>query len=823
MRYLLLSSVLGLLALSVTFTFAAGCAAILRVHALRGREQMMCKVWWAVLILSLIPLHLSILFPARGYITLLVANRITEITSTYYVPPDSNEVESVAEKPQGGSVTLVPKQYIEPVEITDPTSLVCASLLVLWVSVAAVKFILPLRDYVLGKRRLQRCSIPLERGRVREIFDECAVILNSSRVTAELMLVTGGRVCSPCVCGIFAPKVYIDETTAAMPDEKLRYIFVHELMHIKQQHLMLKLLASAAAAVHWFNPVARLCLVAIARDCELACDRSVVEHFGAGSQEAYMYTILETAKRVCAVRAYAGVKTLGGALFLSETSDKHFIERRYVNMKLKPTFKYPYALVALVLSVCLAFSGFVVWVCGLPGDNGTNESINNNYSTGSALLDEGIRAYYGLNADDPISAEMLEGIKTIELKPSTIFTQMDDFSVNNLAEKLSNGVFVEYVINGQAIDVLEAKLSIKRYEGTIDPAVKAFSDSDQTNPQITLYRKWNAFYAKKDPSDPQLNDKDRADLIAAYPDTLTNPYYLLDPYSSNRELAMLAQIAYNSGLLDARYLEGGVFDASGLATLRNLEFAVFTGITPTNYDETMTVRTDGDTQYINTGVEAHQPDRITPVTTGSALLDDVIRAYFGVNEDDPITSDMLYGILTLKIEADTSLADLFPVDGTDYTGAASQLRDKLDDGVYVKLTINGKAIDLLETHVNAERFTGTIMKALRDYSNAYDDSPTYEDLCNRWNSYYSLKHTWVPGIPERTREKLYEIYPETNYPDIYILDPNISDEEKAAMLEIAFAAGLLDNRYLPGAVFDASALEVLPRLMSVEYEGIEVK
>lgn len=322
MRYLLLSSVLGLLALSVSFAFAAGCAAILRVHALRGREQMMCKVWRAVLILSLIPVHLSILFPARGYITSLVANRITEITDTYYVPPDSNEVESVAEKPPGGSVTLVPKRYTEPVKITDTTSFICASLLTLWVSVAAVKFVLPLRDYVSGERRLQRCSVPLERGSVREIFDDCVAMINPGRGTAELMLVTGGRACSPCVCGIFAPKVYIDEATAAMQDEKLRYIFVHELMHIKQQHLMLKLFASAAAAIHWFNPVAKFCRTAVSHDCEHACDRSVVERFGAGSQDAYMYAILETAKRLCAIREYAGVKTLNGALFLSESSEK---------------------------------------------------------------------------------------------------------------------------------------------------------------------------------------------------------------------------------------------------------------------------------------------------------------------------------------------------------------------------------------------------------------------------------------------------------------------------------------------------------------------
>lgn len=263
-------------------------------------------------------------------------------------------------------------------------------------------------------------------------------------------------------------------------------------------------------------------------------------------------------------------------------------------MKLKPTFKHPYAIIAVVITVCLVFSGFVVWACGLPGYNGTNESINNNYSTGSALLDEGIRAYYGLRATDPITLEHLEGIKTIELRPSTILkNDIDDWSINYITEDMlpmmETGIFVEYVINGQAIDVLEANPSIKRYEGTIGPAVKAFSDSVQTNPRITLYRKWNSFYAKKDPSDPSYDDLKRAELIAAFPDSVENPYYLFDEYASKRERVYLTRIAYLSGLLDVRYIEGGVFNASALATLPNLESAVFTDITPANYEETLDV------------------------------------------------------------------------------------------------------------------------------------------------------------------------------------------------------------------------------------------
>lgn len=382
-----------------------------------------------------------------------------------------------------------------------------------------------------------------------------------------------------------------DEATAAMQDEKLRYIFVHELMHIKQRHLTLKLLASAASAVHWFNPVARLCMIAIARDCELACDRSVIERFGDDAKDKYMYTILETAKRLCAVRAYAGVKTLGGTLFLSETSEKDFMERRYANMKLKPTFRHPYAVAIIALAACVILGGFIIQICGLP-ENISSES-STTLTTGSALLDEGIRAYYGLRATDPITLEHLEGIKTIELRPSTILkNDIDDWSINYITEDMlpmmETGIFVEYVINGQNIDLLEEKPSVLRFEDTILKAIKEFSDENAATP--SYYRKWwQAFYLKKDPSDPSYDDQKRAELIAAFPDSVENPYYLFDDYASKRERVYLTRIAYLSGLLDARYLDGGVFDASALATLPNLESAVFTDITPANYEETLDV------------------------------------------------------------------------------------------------------------------------------------------------------------------------------------------------------------------------------------------
>ena len=675
--------------------------------------------------------------------------------------------------------------------------------------------------------------MPLERGRARDLFDECKAALGLEGDIA-LMAVAGGRACSPCACGIISPCVYIDMATASLPDEKLRYIFIHELSHIRLHHPSLKLILTAVRAMHWYNPFATKFAAMVGEDCELACDRRVLECLGPESGDGYMYTILETARRICTARAYTGVKALGGGLFLSEVSEKRFMERRYANMKRIPEYRHPKLAIVLTLVVCLLFGATAIAACGLPDSIKDAESVTvESYTTGSDLLDEGIRAYYGINSYDPITPEMLDGVKTIEFRASDILVRMvaglsnnTDFSYNKeFIQKAREGVFVEFVINGRSIGLIETTPSVSRFEGTLN---KAIYDYNQTPGAVSegkdYYKKWNAFYTKRDPSDPSLSDEDRAQLIAMYPETLNNPSYFFDPYSSERECVLIMSIAYEAGLLDVRYLEGGVCDASALATLHNLDSAVFTGITPVNFDDTLTVRSAAETEPLEGSAETAPVTEVydgPSLTTGSALLDEGIRAYFGINDGDSITADMLSGILTLKISADKLIGDCFPVDKAPYAGVESKIREKLDSGIYVSFVINGKTIGTLESYVYKRRFDGTILTALKNYANSYDDV-LYDDIFKRWSALYTYKDATLPGLTDRAVNELYATFPETRNYKLYVLDPSMIEPEAALMLKISYGAGLLDNKYLPGGMFDVSALDKLPRLMSVSFEGVSL-
>jgi Glucokinase len=561
-------------------------------------------------------------------------------------------------------------------------------------------------------------------------------------------------------------------------------------------------------------------------DCELACDRSVLLELGSDTGDSYMITILEVARRICATRTYAGVKTLGGGMFLSEKSEKRFMERRYANMKLEPVYKHPKPVIIIVFIVCAIFGTAATAACGLPQSiSGKSDSVTLvSYTTGTKLLDEAIRAYYGINSDQPITSDMLDGVTAVEFRASEMLADVLGNLAGNTAytyseellQKAKDGIFVEFVINGTVIDLLETQPTVSRFENTLAESVNEIGNSD-------FYQKWMAFYCKKDPADPKLSDDDRAAMIAQYPQTLTNPEYIFDPYATVREKGFLIDIAYKSGLLDCRYLEDGLCDASSLSTLHNLKSAVFTGITPVNFDDTLKVRSEAETENIESDklYEAAADSAGQSVSTGCAQLDEAIRAYYGINAEEPITGTMLSGILTLKICDDTLTNECFPADGEKLYGYAAQIREKLNAGSYISFVINGKKIDVMETYVFGTRYEGTIKKAIQKFSDTHEKA-IYGTASNLWSVMYSYKNADDPSLTNAAVMELTQVFPETMHHSIYVLDPYLSVRETAQMLEIAYGAGLLDNKYLPGPTFDVSSLDSLPRLISFAFEGIAI-
>lgn len=114
---------------------------------------------------------------------------------------------------------------------------------------------------------------------------------------------TGGRrtlvaysaaVSSPLVFGFLHPKIALP---AAMEgrSEGVECILLHELIHVRRKdHIVLQLF-TAAAILHWFNPLAWLARRLMVRDMEAACDERVLELLAPARRVEYAQTLLNWA------------------------------------------------------------------------------------------------------------------------------------------------------------------------------------------------------------------------------------------------------------------------------------------------------------------------------------------------------------------------------------------------------------------------------------------------------------------------------------------------------------------------------------------------
>lgn len=77
--------------------------------------------------------------------------------------------------------------------------------------------------------------------------------------------------------------------------EGVECILLHELTHVRRKdHIVLQLF-TAAAILHWFNPLAWLARRLMVRDMEAACDERVLELLAPARRVEYAQTLLNWA------------------------------------------------------------------------------------------------------------------------------------------------------------------------------------------------------------------------------------------------------------------------------------------------------------------------------------------------------------------------------------------------------------------------------------------------------------------------------------------------------------------------------------------------
>jgi beta-lactamase regulating signal transducer with metallopeptidase domain len=113
-------------------------------------------------------------------------------------------------------------------------------------------------------------------------------------ITPRLRFLRSGRASMPVATGLFRPSVIMPADADTWSENRLRVVLLHELAHVKRRDCLTHVMAQAACALYWFNPLAWLAVKRARAERERACDDLVLACGTRGSE--YADQLLEMAR-----------------------------------------------------------------------------------------------------------------------------------------------------------------------------------------------------------------------------------------------------------------------------------------------------------------------------------------------------------------------------------------------------------------------------------------------------------------------------------------------------------------------------------------------
>jgi len=222
----------------------------------------------------------------------------TPVSTTEVVQDTSKAITVAPEigKEAGNQLKLKPVVF----EIADILPLVwLTGALVLAVYVCANNFNL---------LRIVKRERPLTDQKILDLLEDCKAEMG---IRIILGVVTTDKVTSPALFGFIRPRLLLPKgMLEILSREELRYVFLHELAHLKRHDIYIGWLISLLQVLHWFNPLIWLAFYRVRTDRELACDALVLARTQSGQAKDYGRTIvslLERFSRLQRLPAMAGI------------------------------------------------------------------------------------------------------------------------------------------------------------------------------------------------------------------------------------------------------------------------------------------------------------------------------------------------------------------------------------------------------------------------------------------------------------------------------------------------------------------------------------
>ena len=170
--------------------------------------------------------------------------------------------------------------------------------------------------------------------------------LREHRLHRAIEIRQSDRISAPLTYGVFHPVILMPKRTDWDNADLVKYVLEHEYVHIRRFDAVTKLVLTAAACVHWFNPAVWLMVSLFNRDIELSCDEAVIRRFGEGTKSAYAMTLIRMEE------------ARSGLSLLCSGFSKNAIEERIIAiMKIKRSSIYTlFITTTLIVGMVFAFA-----------------------------------------------------------------------------------------------------------------------------------------------------------------------------------------------------------------------------------------------------------------------------------------------------------------------------------------------------------------------------------------------------------------------------------------------------------------------------------
>jgi len=234
---------------------------------------------------------------------------------------------------------------------------------------------------------------PITDSEILDLLEDCKMQMGIETILA---VIVSDKIKSPALFGFVRPRLLLPQGMLETYGlEELRYVFIHELGHLKQRDIYLGWLMALLQVVHWFNPLMWFAFGRMRADRELACDRLVISTMGPDEPPEYGRTIVSLLESFSQARYLPSV-----AGILEDTCQMERRIKMIADYKKTPRPRWAGAMLLLAALACIVLTNAYVAKADFIFSEPTNlgSTINSTQSDFPASFSsDGLEMYFDSN------------------------------------------------------------------------------------------------------------------------------------------------------------------------------------------------------------------------------------------------------------------------------------------------------------------------------------------------------------------------------------------------------------------------------------------